>query len=67
MYPEGATPSGIQDLAGNVLEWAGSNAVRGGAWNLNAWNLRASYRYVDGPEGRNDYLGFRCVRESLSL
>lgn len=88
LYPEGATPSGIHDLAGNVYEWttdwlgdytetAGVNprgpeqgtgkVIRGGSWNVGAWRLRVSYRYRYLPEVRDDYIGFRCVRELLSL
>ena len=32
---------------------------RGGSWDLDARNLRASNRDADGPSARNDGLGFR--------
>jgi formylglycine-generating enzyme required for sulfatase activity len=81
LYPEGATPSGIHDLAGNCYEWVADSwsdnyeaqpdkdrkVIRGGAWNLLAWLLRVSSRGRDLPESRDYYLGFRCVREVLSL
>jgi gamma-glutamyl hercynylcysteine S-oxide synthase len=69
MYPEGATPSGIQDLAGNVWEWTNSGyeqgesrTVRGGGWDYDPEGLRVSLRFRDQPGYRTGYLGFRCVR-----
>jgi formylglycine-generating enzyme required for sulfatase activity len=35
--------------------------LRGGAFDIPARNLRASYRVWDEPEDRNWYSGFRCV------
>ena len=72
MYPEGATPSGIQDLAGNVFEWASDELevgrlIRGGSCDDGARGLRVSDRSRSLPAGRSDDIGFRCVRELLSL
>jgi formylglycine-generating enzyme required for sulfatase activity len=76
MYPQGATPEGVMDLAGNVWEWclneyekpkrterSGTEArvVRGGSWfNFHDF-ARASYRYFDHPVNRIVGLGFRVV------
>lgn len=70
-HPDGATPAGVQDLAGNVAEWtalqiegknAGKSAVRGGSWrDMTATELRTwSERMLD-PTTRADDVGFRCV------
>jgi formylglycine-generating enzyme required for sulfatase activity len=72
LYPEGATRSGIEHMAGNVLEWvedewAGSRVLRGGSYNFFARGLRVSGRSRVGAGGRVGNIGFRCVRELLSL
>jgi formylglycine-generating enzyme required for sulfatase activity len=88
MYPEGATPQGVLDLAGNVYEWTAdwfgayaeaaatnpkgpengtAKSIRGGAWYNNPWDLRVSYRYLNHADGLSSVVGFRCVRELLSL
>jgi formylglycine-generating enzyme required for sulfatase activity len=77
LYPEGATPSGIQDLAGNCFEWLGDRwrenekqaapgergAIRGGARGILAMYLRVSAGLRVSPHGRGDILGFRCIRD----
>ena len=69
LFPAGTAPEGIADLAGNVWEWTDSDydettkVVRGGAFNYNAWALRAAFRYRNDPEYRDVLIGFRCVRE----
>jgi formylglycine-generating enzyme required for sulfatase activity len=88
MYPEGATPQGIHDLAGNVLEWTADwwgryseaaarnprgpekgsgKVIRGGSWDSIARGLRVSSRDWSVADARVDDMGFRCVRELLSL
>ncbi len=66
MYPEGATPSDILDLAGNVYEWTSDSydkereVIRGGSWVRDARYLRVSDRYRDVPQDTG-----RCHRVSL--
>ncbi|MGO9257589.1 MAG: SUMF1/EgtB/PvdO family nonheme iron enzyme [Bryobacteraceae bacterium] len=75
LYPSGATPTGIHDLAGNVWEWVEDSydgddekkVLRGGGWGVNPWDLRVSDRDGNHRIGRNDVIGFRCVWELLSL
>ena len=37
--------------------------LRGGSWNNNASNLRASNRNNNEPENRNNNIGFRVARD----
>jgi formylglycine-generating enzyme required for sulfatase activity len=73
-FPDGATPEGILDLAGNAAEWtadpftpdygsppSGDRAVRGGSFSSSAAFLRGAARIGKSPETREPTLGFRCV------
>ena len=65
LFPNGATPEGIQDMAGNVLEWTSEQGVRGGDFYYEAVNLRAAVRLRLEPDVSSNLLGFRCVREVI--
>ena len=70
MFPDGNTPEGAADMAGNVWEWTSSDyqneprkVVRGGSCVSDATFLRAPSRTRSGPDDLNNVIGFRCLRD----
>ncbi|MCU0287973.1 MAG: formylglycine-generating enzyme family protein, partial [Acidobacteria bacterium] len=68
-YPEGATPEGLMDMAGNAWEWMANwydkdeecRALRGGSWLDPSVNLRCAARDYDYPWLVWGGSGFRVV------
>jgi formylglycine-generating enzyme required for sulfatase activity/energy-coupling factor transporter ATP-binding protein EcfA2 len=69
-YPEGATPKGLMDMAGNAWEWMGNYsseskkyfALRGGSWYNYDCALRCAARLYYHPDDRLNRFGFRVLR-----
>ena len=69
-FPQGDSPQGIHDLAGNVWEWTssaagpGTRVFRGSGWRISTANSILSGMRVDhAASGQFFDLGFRCVKE----
>jgi formylglycine-generating enzyme required for sulfatase activity len=72
-YPDGASPYGVLDLAGNAAEWMADEvaarglgsppkrALKGGSWKEPRSLAECATQSSARPEEQLDFVGFRCV------
>lgn len=68
-FPEGKSPYGVYDMAGNLFEWTAtpwderSFTLKGCSWDDLPGTCRAAMRHGRPPGSKHILIGFRCASE----